>query len=76
MYKAGLSLRRYVLLTKYFGTAIRLGFDPHRGWVLLPYGGLANSWLKGGHTEVKQRLNGGFIQGLDAHYISPPMPSV
>ena len=44
--------------------------------VLLPYGGLANSWLKGGHTEVKQRSNGGFIHGLDNHYPSHPMPSV
>ena len=26
--RAGLSLRRYVLVTKYFGTAIPLGFDP------------------------------------------------
>ena len=44
--------------------------------VLLPFGGLVNSWLKGGHTEVKQRSNGGFIHGLDAQYPSHPLPSV
>ena len=45
-------------------------------WVLLPYGGLVNSWLKRGHMEVKQRSKGGFIHGFDSHYLSHPMPSV